>query len=179
MISFLQFVTGRLLADPLTLFILTVLFGLLGAVLVAVYRGALAGDRARRNWPSVPGRITSARLSRQAVRTGRLGEETREAYIPQVKFAYTVQGTAYEGRLDTGMNTWMLKGAGERVVKRYPSGATVSVYYDPSAPRNSTLSLSSAGDVLGLSAGIGGCALGLALGVAWIYAIAAPFLNSK
>src|SRR5258708_31708028 len=129
-----------LISDPLVLFILSAVLGVLGLILSLIYWDLLKKAGARKNWPSVPGKITTSHVSKTEANVGTGGRSLYEVkYIPHVKFSYTVGGTAHEGELDTGINAWLFRGSAESVVKHYPVGATLPVYYDPADPKNAVL----------------------------------------
>src|SRR5258708_2202831 len=138
--SLLGQIFSSLISDPLVLFILSAVLGVLGLILSFVYWDLLKKAGARKNWPSVPGKITTSHVTRKEVSVANgAGTQLEEKYIPHVKFSYTVGGTAHEGELDTGINAWLFRGSAESVVKHYPVGATLPVYYDPADPKNAVL----------------------------------------
>lgn len=134
--------------------------GLLGAAALAVIAHdgrQLAAGMAERRWPRVEGMIVRAQFSDRQRLWVREADEMHEEELPadqrasrrdrnfrpQVTYAYTVAGTAYEvtgslrtpgfggtlNRLDVAM----------KEVGRYPPGTAVTVFYRPDAPAVSTL----------------------------------------
>lgn len=100
-------------------------------------RRRLAGRAA--SWPSVTGTVTSARTAR---RWG-LGNGIWIAglwYVPEIAYRYEIDGRAYTGRKITLADTGYPKVRGAReVIDRYPVGASVPVYYDPSKHKRAFL----------------------------------------
>lgn len=83
-----------------------------------------------RSWPSVSGTITGARL-----------EEVEEQKRPRVTYRYTVAGRELSGhRVRFGDRfELMLPGAAATTVRKYATGTSAAVYYDPGDPRESVL----------------------------------------
>ncbi|MDE0904203.1 MAG: DUF3592 domain-containing protein [Planctomycetota bacterium] len=95
------------------------------------------------NWPSVRGEmITSEVQSRMETKQNHQGTGSRRrtrtsttrVYWPELKYSYVVEGASFEGsRLGSGLFSRSSQREGhDEVVKRYPAGETVLVYYDPS-----------------------------------------------
>jgi hypothetical protein len=91
-----------------------------GAVVGRAALTMIAVARASRRWPTSRGRVV-----RSEIRENR-------AFI---RYAYPVAGEEYEGR-DVAAGDWPYQTARTvaRRVQRYPSGAQVTVYYDPGDP---------------------------------------------
>ena len=86
------------------------------------------------SWPSVVGAITESRIER--ITTGHGTHDDA-----RVRFRYTVNDASYENDkiafgLARGMLTW---GHGQRLVARFPTDATVPVFYNPNNPSVSCL----------------------------------------
>jgi len=62
-------------------------------------------------------------------------------YVPQVVYAYMIDGARYQAeRLRMGETIISSDTrAAERVVARYPAGSDVTVYYNPADPADATL----------------------------------------
>jgi hypothetical protein len=95
------------------------------------------------NWPSVPGvMITSEVQSRLETKQNHQGTGSRRrtrtsttrVYWPELKYSYAVEGASFEGsRLGFGLlSRSSQREDSDEVVKYYPAGETVLVYYDPS-----------------------------------------------
>lgn len=65
-------------------------------------------------------------------------------YIINVKYNYTVNTNKYTGtKLYPGLpNIFNDKKDAENVIKKYPAGTKITVYYDPSTPQNASLETS-------------------------------------
>jgi hypothetical protein len=98
---------------------------LIGAGLVRQARSA--------DWPSVPGTILQSE-----VETSRGSKST--TYGLKVLYAWSVGGQRYEGTRYR-VNAWRSgdRAHGEALVKRFPAGATVPVYYLPEKPSEAVL----------------------------------------
>jgi hypothetical protein len=95
--------------------------------------GSIRDARASMTWPSVTGRV-----SESAVEESTVG--TKRSFTARVRYDYVVGGRGYTNRAigfsDAGGSS---RDSAEGVVARYPSGATVPVYYDPADPQNAVL----------------------------------------
>ena len=84
-------------------------------------------------WPSVKGRIISASLEKEKIR-GRVISRERIQYV------YHVKGKRFVGeRVALGLRLLTLRPPARQVIKKYPMGALVTVYYNPSRPEESVL----------------------------------------
>jgi hypothetical protein len=103
-------------------------------VVVAVV-GAALFTRARRpsvpEWSRTKGTVLSATLQ-----VGAGGPSPSES--PLVFYAYQVNGEVFRGQR---VRLQQRPGNASSVIARYPAGASVVVYYDPSDPANSALEL--------------------------------------
>lgn len=84
-------------------------------------------------WPQAPGRIVNSSIQTRG--------ERRPRYAVQVEYEYEVDGATYHSdQLQIGSTEWESdKGIVEEVVARYPQGAAVDVYYDPSRHEEAVL----------------------------------------
>jgi hypothetical protein len=83
------------------------------------------------SWPSVQGKIKTSHLG-----VGRGEDPTPGAYV---SYTYAIEGTTYEGwGISPGfrMNSRRIA---KGIVKRYPRGADVTVYYNPKKPSHAYL----------------------------------------
>ena len=94
-------------------------------------RGRRAGDQEPRHhaWPYTRGTVLSATV--QMSHTDRARRES-----PLVLYAYQVDGHMFQGHRVRASGP--CTNASE-VIARYPAGASVVVYYDPTDPANSAL----------------------------------------
>ena len=114
--------------------------GLIGApmvmlVVVALVAKLLEVLRAS-TWSTAVGRIV--RSDTEARRRSSAGEATTVTTNPRVEYEFSIGGRVWRGdRISIGEDTG---GANtEATLRLYPVGATVSVYYDPTNPRNCVL----------------------------------------
>lgn len=115
-----------------------ILFSLLIFGMIAYLRIAA---NAAKDWPSVPGKITTSRVSYE-----RIDGDTNET--PFVVYVYEVDGKTYEaGSISPGILT--LSNA-EKVVARYPVGSAVTVYYNPKNPSQAVLEKNSQAQIGGM-----------------------------
>lgn len=92
----------------------------------------LSNALATRSWPSVPGRITSAKVV-----TARGTRTTTSA--PEIRYTYTVAGTNHEGaRLEFATYAATTSYASDAVAE-FSEGSDVVVYYDPARPMSAVL----------------------------------------
>jgi hypothetical protein len=96
------------------------------------------------SWPSTPGKVvvSKVRLGRRKI-TGADGERELANY-PYVTYTYDVQGTKY-----THDRLSVIPPVGdhevEETLRRYPVGASITVYYDPVRPENAIVERGVAG----------------------------------
>ena len=61
-------------------------------------------------------------------------------YSADVRYTYLVNGTQYSsGRVSLGDSSTNSSSGKEEIVRRYPMGSQVIVYYDPSRPEDALL----------------------------------------
>jgi hypothetical protein len=106
--------------------------------------------QASQGWPMVLGRVTDARV------VSSTDSEGGTTYEPHVSYAYDISGRTFKNaRLAFGGTVGDGNPAGaRRTVARYPAGAIVHVYYEPTNPQNAVLERRS---------GVGGFYFGLGL----------------
>lgn len=141
--------------------------GLILVGLMALVAGSYDAYRTHqaRQWPTAPAVIRSSAAERVFVGSRR----GRHTWYPRVTYTYTVEGRTLLGRrISVSEGSLFAKlGITDRgydyenataVVNRYPSGAQVSVHYNPAHPEESVLetaSLSAATTLLVALGGIG------------------------
>ena len=112
-------------------------WGFLGVFLCQVLGGVLQSWDAQRRYVAAPGRLIESRLKYYSP-TGRNRGPT---YRPVVIYEYSVQGVMH--RADriycSPGDESMPEDAAEMIRSRYPSGAQVTVFYDPTAPERALL----------------------------------------
>lgn len=97
---------------------------------------------AARKWPTATGRIVESQAEARRISKSRIGENMIEnsevRNFAAVRYAFNVGRAKYHGnRIGFGENAGNA-GIAE-TLKRYPKGAEVTVYYDPSNPKNCVL----------------------------------------
>jgi hypothetical protein len=132
--------------------------GALALLLVAAALAKAWEIRRARAWPSTAGRVVSSR--RRIVETSSSGEGPGpEIEVAEVVFRYAVGGKAYES--DRATMAHRVTGEDiEPLLARYPSGATVTVFYDPKDPADGVIERQAPEGVAR------GCLIALAFGVA-------------
>ena len=106
-------------------------------LLVVALRAARGASRRHTaaGWVSTPGTILMTTI--QVQRTGNARRE-----VPVVMYAYRVGQEAFQGsriRVGDELGTLTVAGHARNVLARYPVGASVPVYYDPTNPTDSAL----------------------------------------
>jgi len=113
--------------------------------------------KASASWPSVAGTVTYSHAE------SRRGSSKTE-YLPAVKYSYTVAGKSYlGGRISSSEVYKKNLASANGVLRNYPVGRRVTVYYDPADPSSSLLV---PGVPRNLYLLLGGAVLCLLLGVA-------------
>ena len=117
-------------SSPVFMIIVLLVFGLIiGGV--GLYRYNLGKKSAA--WPAVKGKMTYARAVPATV-------NKKQEYRLSVKYRYTVDGKSYTGeRVTASDNYQKTRSLANDVLKKYPVGGEVSVYYNPADPRSSVL----------------------------------------
>ncbi len=109
-------------------------FGLVTLLFFIGYRRRLMRANA---WPVVPGQVTVSRVEERAA-TG--DGSNRRSYAAVIEFRYEVGDLHFSSRqVALGLTTSGSRSAAEKVVARYPLGATVEVHYDPANPSEAAL----------------------------------------
>ena len=104
-----------------------------GAVLTAWAVLTVLDARASLGWPTTTGVVESAAVERRVSRTS--GSERKYRYNARVLYAYRVDGEAFfDGRLSFLTDYYDSAEEARDVVRRYPAGSEVTVYYKPGDP---------------------------------------------
>ncbi|MBI5945150.1 MAG: DUF3592 domain-containing protein [Chloroflexi bacterium] len=91
--------------------------------------------QAAQSWLSTSGRVLMS-----SVQSRRSGNST--SIFPVVAYQYDVDGKTYQGKTIKAGEQFLnvrIYGQAQATVERYPAGATVTVYYNPSNPSESAL----------------------------------------
>lgn len=125
------------------------------AVGIAAYGGIGLGQSriaATARWPKTSGRIVSSEVGMAVIKTGRVRRATD---VANIYYTYTVDGREFkcDGLRVVPMFHPTPEGTAEELVRRYPVGRRVDVYYDPSDPSDALLTPVAAEDALRLIQG--------------------------
>ncbi len=125
----LQFLTGILQMARLLMRV----FFLVGMG-ASVFGGILLWKAlSSQTWPSVKGRIVSASIEKESIRR-------RVVIREKIQYVYHVKGKRFVGESVTLSPRLMpLRPPAREVVRKYPKGAHVTVFYNPSRPEESVL----------------------------------------
>ena len=105
------------------------------------------------SWPSANGRITYSHASPHSEKNG-------TQYMPTVRYTYAVKGKSYTGTRITASDQYQKNiSSANDILRDYPVGKGVAVYYNPSDPAVSLLEIGIQGNVYVMLAGAGGCFL--------------------
>jgi hypothetical protein len=120
---------------------MTVLGGMLlqlvGLCLLALNMYFVVSCVFSRSWQSTEGKVTSSGAAVERGRTSR--GRTMTTNVAHVEYTYQVAEKEYAGNtVDFGPGQ-RFRAAAQAVAGRYPSGKVVTVYYDPTSPRDSVL----------------------------------------
>jgi hypothetical protein len=133
---------------------LALAFGGIGVWTVVQARRSKQKAEASQGWPSVPGEIVEARISRNSHEDS--DGDTSYSYSPRLKYTYTVQNQTYTGSQITFgfQKTHASELAAAAALQRYPVGAKVNVFYNPQNPKDAALERKAGGAGAGLVIGI-------------------------
>lgn len=104
------------------------LFTLAGIVATVYGWVIIVKARRTRTWPSVEGVIEESSPTSE-----------ENDLLPHIEFSYTVQGLSRRRAQEFPKDLVPGQEFRETFVRKYPQGARVAVYYDPSAPDRATL----------------------------------------
>ena len=77
------------------------------------------------SWPTVKGKVTYSHVDSRRVKNN-------QEYMASVKYSYSVDGKSYTGSRVTASDVYQKTlGRANDIIKMYPVGGEVSVYYDP------------------------------------------------
>ena len=124
------------------------IFGLIFALLICIavsvgmyfwWSHARAELKASKSWPSVQGEIVRSDIKKRQEYDS---EKKRYYYMysPDISYAYVVNSNQYHGhRITFGDMATKSRKRVVRILKDYPVGKKVTVYYDPARPDRSVL----------------------------------------
>ena len=117
-----------------------ILFILVGIVALIWGGIVLKNASASAAWSSVRGEVTESKVETKAERVKRNERwRTEKTYWAKVRYSYSVEGTPYTGgKVSFGEYGGKQEHA-RQIVKRFPKGKAVDVYYDPEKPEMAVL----------------------------------------
>jgi len=98
-----------------------------GALVYGVWTYRLARESV--TWPQVEGRILSSEVEWRSG-TGK----SHSRHVAVIRYEYTINGTTHTGQRDTFLSEQCGLTGSRTLVKQFPAGATVPVYYRPGDP---------------------------------------------
>lgn len=127
----------RLLTIPFFLFLM-----LFSAVWTALSVFVMVRSRRSKSWPRAIGTVVSAEVKRSVSPT--MSNDVlvdSVTYEPYIKYAYVVRGRTYEhDKFASAVQSTMREPAdAEAIVRGYPVGHQVAVFYNPSRPDDAVL----------------------------------------
>ena len=170
---------SRFFTDPLTVLILMLVFGVTGIVLLLYAYAVLEEDKEISAWPSVSGVIVSAHVQK-VNDTRRSGHHLVDVvrYAPKIKYAYTVDGVAYEGHfIGNGNYESRDPDSAKKLAGKYPAHTEVLVHYDPQKPEKAVLENDKKKEIPLFMAAWFLTLLGFLCGVVWLHSVWVWFLG--
>lgn len=119
---------------------------LCGAGIVAVGLFALQRHRASGDWPQVPAQIETSEVVAERRHTQRRSAPVM--YRARIRYRYSAPGGSYSSdQLAVTGRLHGMRSAAQRVVDRYPTGATVMARYNPTDPSEAILERDGVGGI--------------------------------
>lgn len=127
--------------------------GAIGVVLIVLYFKNKGKAKASESWPQAQGRVVATNIRVDEMDSD---DSSGIRYVPEVHFAYEVDGMSFEGkRLAFGSEpSFGLRKKAEQFLEPYPSGRVVTVFYNPESPREAVLTQKMRSMTAGLIVGI-------------------------
>lgn len=125
----------------MALWILGVVFALVGLPMVWLARRVFARDRAMRDWPRVPGVITASSVTSHTRQVRDKNGFTSDTtyYLAALRYTYTVGGQQREGTELSRQGSPQSQAGAQAVVDAYPAQKVVEVLVDPADPATAYL----------------------------------------
>lgn len=168
-------------------FFFTRIFPLIFVVagIAGLYFGVKAISKAKESldWPAVKGKIISSSVERstrrESTRRSKGRSRTRIYYHANISYEYSVDGKDYEGsQVRFGGTSSQNSGRVNSIVKEFPAGKEISVYYEPENPSESIL-IKGVNPRLYAGAGTGGLFMVIGIAMAIFLPIAAKKQEEK
>ncbi len=117
--------------------LIPMIFVIIGLVLLFIYFRNLVKVRASQAWPTAQGTVLQSWV-RKSRSTDSDGGDSY-SYHPEVHYQYQIMGREYQGNnIAFGPQVGGHSRA-EKTIEKYPTGANVTVYYQPDNPDNAIL----------------------------------------
>ena len=144
----------------LIFFVLGLVFGGIGLILVIMAFISRKRARTAQGWPTTMGQVLSADIQEHRSYDND-DHQTRYSYEPVVQYTYAVEGRSYSGnRIGFGANSFDHRTAQSKVAAYIP-GAGVTVHYNPEDPAKAVLETNASGSNIFLIVGIIFAVIGL------------------
>ena len=131
--------------------LIPLIFVIIGFVLLFIYFRNLAQVRASQTWSTAQGTVIQSWV-RKSNSTDSDGS-TSSSYHPEIHYLYQIKGDEHQGnKIAFGPRVGGSRSRAKKIVEKYPTGANVTVYYQPDKPANAVLerSISKISLVLGI-----------------------------
>jgi len=113
-------------------------FAVIGLFLVIKYLRHRSKHQASEAWVPAEGKVIQSRV-REDYSTDSDGDSVT-TYYPEVEYAYSFLGKEYQGdQIAFGPKTGGSRSRAEKIIAKYSSGGSVTVYTDPNNPGASVL----------------------------------------
>lgn len=116
--------------------VFVVFIAVMGVLFYRYNQKSKAERQAAQSWPNTTGTILSSNVQ------WRRGPDHRDEQVAVVTYQYEVNGKMHEGQTVKAGEQFLrvrMPGDNQAIVARYPTGATVTVYYNPSDPSDAAL----------------------------------------
>ena len=113
-------------------------FIIIGLILFFIYFRNLAKVRASQAWPAVQGTVAASWVRRKQSTDD--DGSISESYYPEIQYQYQIMGNEYQGdKITFGPKSGGNRTRAEKAIAKYPTGANVTVYYQPDKPETAVL----------------------------------------
>jgi len=113
-------------------------FIIIGLIMFFIYFRNLAKVRASQAWPAVQGTVAASWVRRKQSTDD--DGSISESFYPEIQYTYQVMGMEYQGdKIAFGPKSGGNRTKAEKAIAKYPTGANVTVYYQPDKPETAVL----------------------------------------
>lgn len=114
------------------------IFVIIGLIMFFIYFRNLAKVRASQAWPAVQGTVAASWVRRKQSTDD--DGSISESYYPEIQYIYQVMGMEYQGdKITFGPKSGGNRTKAEKAIAKYPTGANVTVFYQPDKPETAVL----------------------------------------